>query len=634
MTKQITLRQRLQYAFDNTLSSGSSAIIAWLAVLSSILVIVFGLVYTFTGSNMPDQDGMGFFEAMWQALMRSVDPGTVAGDEGWGFRLLGVLITIGGIFILSTLIGVLTAGLEDKLDELRKGRSLVLEKNHTLILGWSDKIFHIIEQLIIANASEKRSHIVILADRDKVEMEDELLAHIPDRHSTRLICRHGSPLNTDDIAIVSPDEAKSIIVLSPEQEENPDIYVIKSVLALTNNPDRKAEPYHIVAEIDDNDNMEAAHLVGGKEASYIRSSSLLARIAAQTCRQSGLSMIYSDLLDYRGDEIYFQHEPRLEGKTYQQALFSYDTSSVIGMQRNNGDVLLNPPMDSVFESGDTVIVIAQDDSTIRFSGGQPPQSNDPAMTVRNAKTTGPETNIIIGWNPKGAKVIRELDHYVESGSQLIIVAPHSDLDTALSTLQESLSNQHVKLIREDSTRRAALDKIDFSNSRNIILLTSDTLPTQGADANTLITLLHLRNIATSQNLHFNIVSEMGDIKNRELAEVARADDFIIGDHLVSRLLAQLSETRELKAVFDELFDADGAEIYLCPAENYIAPGRSIRYIDLLEAAARRGETCIGYRLAEHARDGGKNYGIHINPRLNDSLTLNVDDRIVVLSHDG
>ena len=50
-------------------------------------------------------------------------------------------VTIGGIFIVSLLISVLSNGLQTKLEDLRKGRSFVVEENHTLILGWSSRIF-------------------------------------------------------------------------------------------------------------------------------------------------------------------------------------------------------------------------------------------------------------------------------------------------------------------------------------------------------------------------------------------------------------------------------------------------------------------------------------------------------------
>lgn len=90
--------------------------------------------------------------------------------------MLGV--TLGGIFIVSTLIGVLTAGVEGKLEVLRKGRSLVLESGHTLILGWSAQIFNILSELMQANANQKKASLVILADKDKVEMGDEIRARV------------------------------------------------------------------------------------------------------------------------------------------------------------------------------------------------------------------------------------------------------------------------------------------------------------------------------------------------------------------------------------------------------------------------------------------------------------------------
>ena len=61
-------------------------------------------------------------------------------------------------------------------------------------------------ELSIANESRKRPVIVVLADRDKVEMEDELREKVPDLRGTRVVCRSGSP---DDIerprAVQPPD---------------------------------------------------------------------------------------------------------------------------------------------------------------------------------------------------------------------------------------------------------------------------------------------------------------------------------------------------------------------------------------------------------------------------------------------
>ena len=155
------------------------------------MVIIFRIAPA--GSEQP-----GFFEAMWLSLMRTLDSGTMGGDEGTGFRATMLFVTLGGIFIVSSLIGVINSGIEAKLEELRKGRSFVVEKDHTLILGWSPKIFTILSELVQANENRQKPRVVILADKDKVEMEDEIAEKVPDTGKTRIVCRTGSPLDLYD----------------------------------------------------------------------------------------------------------------------------------------------------------------------------------------------------------------------------------------------------------------------------------------------------------------------------------------------------------------------------------------------------------------------------------------------------
>ena len=104
------------------------------------------------------------------------------------------------------------------------------------------------------------------------------------------------------------------------------------MLAITNNPNRRAEPYHIVAEIREPKNMDVARMVGKDEVELVLVGDLISRIIAQTCRQSGLSVVYTELLDFGGDEIYFHEEPALVGKTFGEALLAYEDSAVIGLR--------------------------------------------------------------------------------------------------------------------------------------------------------------------------------------------------------------------------------------------------------------------------------------------------------------
>ena len=60
---------------------------------------------------------------------------------------------------------------------------------------------------------------------------------------------------------MSLNQARSIIILVPEIN-NPDVRIIKTILAIRNNPQRNNMNFHIVAEIKEGINLEAAMIAG------------------------------------------------------------------------------------------------------------------------------------------------------------------------------------------------------------------------------------------------------------------------------------------------------------------------------------------------------------------------------------
>ncbi len=631
--RRITFADHLRYNFDKSMAAGPIALIGWLALVSLGMIVIFSLVLVFSGIGPAPNEKLSFVEASWMSLMRTLDAGTMGGDQGWAFRFVMFLVTVGGIFLVSSLIGVLTSGLESKMDELRKGRSFVIEKNHQVILGWSSSIFTIISELVVANENQRKPRIVILADKDKVEMEEEIRSKVGSTKNTKVICRTGSPIDLYDLELVNPHESKSIIILSPEAE-NPDSQVIKSILALTNNPARRTEPYHIVAEIRDPKSMEAARLVGRDEATLIEANDLIARITVQTCRQSGMSVVYTELLDFDGDEMYFQEEPSLVGKTFGDALFAYEDSSVMGMQFADGRVKANPPMDTVIAAGDKLIAISEDDDKVVLSGKSEFGVDASAIREGEAPARGPERTLILGWNRRGCAIINELDNYVAAGSEIIVIAETDTPQTEIERFCGNARNQRITFREGDTTDRTTLDSLGVTNFSHVIVLAySDLLPPQQADARTLITLLHLRNIEETSGNPVSIVSEMLDVRNRELAEVTQADDFIVSDKLISLLMSQVSENKALHALFADLFDSEGSEIYLKPARNYVAPGASVNFYTIVESARRRGEVAIGYRIIEHAHNAAEQYGIVVNPPKSEKVTFGANDLVIVVAED-
>jgi Trk K+ transport system NAD-binding subunit len=274
-----------------------------------------------------------------------------------------------------------------------------------------------------------------------------------------------------------------------------------------------------------------------------------------------LSVIYSNLIQFEGDEIYFKEQEDLQGKTYKEILAKYDTSSIFGFF-SQGKTLINPPMDTVYQKGDLLIAISEDDDTVVANGQNQAELKSHLFNDFKFPEKKIEKTLILGWNKNASTIINELDNYVSAKSSVLILCEEEIDLSGITVKNQTLKSQVGKI-----TRRKVLDEIHPENFDHIILLSNNDIDIQESDAQTLICLLHLRNIGAMYNKDLSIVSEMRDIRNREIGLVTKADDFIIGDNIISLMLSQLSENKELKHVFDNLFNSYGSEIYLKPIDH-------------------------------------------------------------------
>jgi ion channel POLLUX/CASTOR len=587
-----------------------------------ILVLAFSVAVSLLGL-VPQENRHAFFRQLFSRLLHALDAGTVGGDTGsWRFLLTMLALTIGGLFIVSALIGVIATGIDAKLADLRRGRSIVVETDHTVILGWSDSIFTIVRELTIANESRRKPVVVILADRDKVEMEDELRAKVPDLHGTRLVCRSGSPMDITDLNLSSHQAARSVILLAPDSDD-PDSEVIKTLLALTHGGH---DGPRIVAEIRDPNNLEAARLVGRDRAVLLDIRETVAKLVVQTSRQSGAAAVYTELFDYDGDEIYFLQQHSLSGATYAEAQLAFENASVIGLI-DDGRTCLNPPPGTLILD-QTLIAVAEDDSALESQQAATAQPDPGAITTVPGSTEGPTRAVLIGWNERAPIIVRELEQYAEPGSSLLVLTSFGEPRIP------ALQNLEVTVVNAPTTDRATLERHLVEGLDQVIVLCySDHLGVQAADARTLVTLLHVRDIFTRFPGFTPVVSEMLDDRNRVLAQVAAVDDVVVSGEIVSLIITQLSEDPRLEPVFTELLGAEGSEIYLRPAEWYVEPGSDDTFATIVAGASRRAETAICYRSQALSGDAGSGFGIKVNPAKSDVFTVGPGDRVIVLAVD-
>ena len=629
MTRAITWRDRLRYRFDATLARGTIGVIAWLGLITVLVVVLAGIVVWLVGLRTNGTDRTGLIEGAWVNLMHALDPGALGADVGWSWRIVALVVTIAGIFVLSILIGIISSGIESRLDELRKGRSLVVEHGHTLILGWSPKLHQVLAELEVANENQRDPVVVVLAERDKVEMEDEVRTRAGGDRRTRVICRSGSPSNPADLEIVRPEAAKSILVLLDDETGDPG--VVKTVLALLA-LDPRLERLHVTAEFGSEDSAEALARATDGRMAIVVSSDVIARVTAQVCRQSGLSAVFQELLDFDGDEIYFQDEPGLVGATFGASLTAYAESSVIGVRAADGAVTLSPPMDRVFATGDQVIAISSDDDTIRLDG--PVERVPVDAHVERAVEPVCEHTLLIGWNGLADTILGELDRYVLPGSTVRALVDPTRLEDPLEVPE--LANTAVEVIECDTVDGRQLgEHVAAKAYDQVIILCYRTGDEAADDAHALLTLLQVRQATQAEgspNAGVRLVTELLDVRDVDLARVANPDDFVVSERLTSLMLAQLAENNELRGVFSDLFDAEGVELVLVPATRYCAAGSEVAYGDVVAAARAHGHVAVGLRIVSGAITDGIGGGtVLVNPPKARALAFGEGDQVLILA---
>jgi voltage-gated potassium channel Kch len=620
--RSVSTGDRLRYKSDEVLSRGTLGIILWLAAVTMLVILVTAIVIAILDGGFNDSTDAGFVEGAWQSLLRVIDPGAMAGDSGWWVRLTALGVTIAGIFLASALIGIIATGLDAKIADLRKGRSFVVENGHTVILGWSPRLFTIVSELTVANENHPGLAIVVLADLDKTEMEDDIRDRVPDLRGSKLVCRSGEPSTPADLGMVNIEAARSVVVLG-ESTPAGDADVVKTLLAVKAR-EGVLGSMPAVVEISEDRTARALEHAFGADVLCVRSADVVARVTAQSCRQSGLSVVVQELLDFDGDEIYFEEAPALVGHTFAEALLAYPTSTIIGRSAADGTIEVNPPSTTRFGEGDRVIAISEDDDTVAFGGIAPVEPLE--GVAHGHAVVREERMLVVGWNHLGARVLHELDQFVAPGSRVDLVVDARLVDPA-DVLVDRLDNL-VLTTHQTVDESAEVPALAQSNGYTsvIILGYRNRLTSAEADARSLLSMLLFQrghSLAT-HGAEPRVIVELLDAKDAELARVTGADDFVVSDALASLMMAQLSEHPALAEAYRQIYSAEGSALHMESAAPYGECGE-ITFAQVVATASAQQRVAIGWRRMV---DGAAE--VVVNPPKSSRVTFGPDDHVIVI----
>ena len=649
----LTIRQRIQYKIDNFFSGGGTRIVLALVPLFIAAFTITASVRLITNLVYPDpQDPTisGITAQLWRVLLQIMDIGSIAEESAAAYanKALGFFTAIIGLLLFSTMLAIFSSLFKEKLESLRKGKSSVIESDHILILGFNNRSLEIIRELVEANASERDSVVVVLAEEDKEMMDDFFRYNLPDRMTTRIITRSGSLSSNLLLQKLGVRRARSVIILNGagpaehgDVKAQADYRVLKSILAILAIIRDSNKP-HIVANLHFGRNRDLAEGIRPGIISTIDDDTILAKILVQTSRISGLSQVYADLVGFKGNEVYFSPIPdHLTALTFGDLLFHFRQSVPLGIRTHQTEIRLNPPPDTQIQPGEEVILLAEDDSAIEFFDTPPVAPKRLAYPERRLETHT-EKFLIIGWSNKSPILLEEYSSYIKEGSRIDIVVPRIDpfIRDIFDANSAKYPNANVNLIESNYISPDFPKNLNPQEYNTVVILAANGNNAEEIDAETIFLLLKFRQHfrererALRQPVHTRLVSEIMDSSNTEIVQQAGVRDFLISNQIVSKIMAQLAEEPAVKMVYDDLFRAAGSEIFLKPAGLYLDNCPiEVTFSDIMLAARHRNEICFGVKLTTDSSQRKGELGTYIIPPKETVFILHSDDLLITLAAD-
>lgn len=327
-----------------------------LCLVMGLMVVTGGLVLWVGGASSDPWTGM------WDVFLHLSDPGYLGADEGTVGILVGTFMTVAGIVVFTSgIIAVVTTFLSEFLEDLARGGHAVAFHDHIVVIGWSEKVFSLVRELLSADGDNE---IAILAPLSKADaerlLESRVFLPLERRRRQKLgqrlavwkdprrsvVYREGSPMIEADLDRVGTAQANRFILLSPDDGQGlaDDVQMLREYLTVRNHRLRGAReqgdprrPFACVVEITENRLREHVFLAAGQDPrqdawvaqaierdparhlavpdlpprsadlvdvlTLINSDELITRALVQCAVQPRISGVYDVLLSFEGRDL-------------------------------------------------------------------------------------------------------------------------------------------------------------------------------------------------------------------------------------------------------------------------------------------------------------------------------------------
>ena len=626
--------------------STTSRIFAYIFLISLVLMVVtvgmgafyFGLFSSesLRAEGIDDLFGGGFVDTFWWSMKHVFDPGAISENYGAppSVIIFAIFNSLSGLIITGALIGFIVNSIQSAMEEARNGSFEIKEINHLLILGWNKKSTAILKQFV---KYSDRLRVVILTSVDIKYVRRELKREASSLKKLRILPMHGSIALASELERAAVKKAAYILLLTDGVEQKNsvnDITTIKTLMLL-NTVKKQSYTTNVVAEIEKVENLPIANVASKLNHPIVSTADFIGKTLVQCARYPGYATVYEQLFSEDRHSIEILQLPITDGMLFGELGRRLEGGTLIGVswEENKAGVLrraavLNPDADYDLMQDDELIVIRSIGKEIKIV------DNAPDILKKETKVYASRPKIkralIISKSSNLRSIIRELDQHSNERIEIVLACKGAKkvINTILGNNQglfsERLNLEPIEFNLEGIWSLELLHPDTF----DVIFVVADESDNHvEADNGTTLILLLLREMKqrAGQDSFPPVVAEFLDQNSQELSQEPPLTDAVVSTNFLSMLLAQLVKAPFMERIYKELLSAGGIEVGFRPVGRYTELGKSVAFVELVDAALAANEIAIGFQKNIEAGE------IEINPPKGNRYIFSADDKLIVLA---
>jgi hypothetical protein len=571
-----------QYAtfyFDDMLIQGSSRLIAVLALVSSVFI----LFVSFFTWQLNLSEHSNYIELFWALMMRSITPDYFDIEKsGYAFALIALMMTIFGIFILSTLIGLINTIIDSKINQASEGTQTFPFEDHFVIVGWSARVPTILEELINKNDAVFTSKVLVLLPYELKDDLPELIKLTASKPGVRIFYRVRDLLLENTYLNANMEKAKSVLIIGNESKFQGN-YRLKILLGVRSYLDNKFNSKaDIIIEVKDHANVELFNTASSGRVIPVSLSDIPARLMVQTIQQPSLPSIYEELFSFEGNEIYIGRPDTNEyirffdggSVKFSTLKKSFLKASVFGIAKPNGKINISPDADYFVSLEDRLISISED--KISFDTSFSPNIAKHSETqkvaskfkILEAQDSKNELSILLlGFSLKHDVVIESIIGSPLKINKLVIALPEGT-EFNKKNINQEICNDYIQIIHGKTDDKDFIHSLDIDKFTNIIITHTGLDQAGDEDSATMRTLLYIKGLLGSGPLQPHITMEMTIGRNRDLVRFGDSSDFVVSESISSKVFAQYIDAPDRRIVISELLNLGKSDIVMISISEF------------------------------------------------------------------